>query len=248
MSMPFTNAAEADLRADAKVFRDLSQAHILTAIFLKYFLRDGELTSSEFRACFTDGPNDGGIDAVAIHEDEGPRIALIQSKRVAKIDKNEILDAACKIARTVLDLDGGKAASYSTRVRRAYAIARNSTDNAPLDIMVCTTAEPSQVIRKQVDDAVRNDDLLRDYSVTVAYGDDIESAVEHAEQPKPHVEQGTLMRDTAAGLLEYRLPGQDAPKGVITNILATSINRLYSVHHDDGLFAQNLRTLSRTRR
>ena len=83
---------------------------------------------------------------------------------------------------------------------------------------------------------------LADFNVTVTYGNDIESAIEHVEKPKPHVEQGTLTRDTNAGSLEYRLPGQDEPKGIITNVFATSINELYSARHDDGLFAQNLRT------
>ena len=92
MPTPFVNEAEAELRAEAQVFRDLSPEHLLTAIFLKYVLREGELTSSEFRACFTDGTSDGGIDAIANHEqDDLHRIALVQSKRVAKIDKNDIV-------------------------------------------------------------------------------------------------------------------------------------------------------------
>ena len=241
MSMPFTTNAETELRADAKVFRELSPPHLLTAVFLKYLLREGDLTASEFRSCFTDGPSDGGIDAIATHDDEMTRIALVQSKRVAKLDKNDVLDAACKIARTVSDLDGGRAANYNTRVRRAYATARNSTDNAPLDIMICTTAHPSRAVRKQIDDAIRNDDLLADFNVTVTYGDDVESAIEHVEKPKPHVERGTLLRETDAGLLKYELPGLEEPKGIITSVFATSINELYSAHHDDGLFAQNLR-------
>lgn len=242
MSTPFTVDAEAELRADAKIFRDLSEPHILTALFLKYLLREGELTTSDFRSCFCDGPHDGGIDAIATHDDEVTRIALVQSKRVLRFDKNDVLDAASKIARTVSDLDGGRAANYSSRVRRAYTTARNSTDNAPLDIMICTTAQPSQAVRAQIEDAVRNDDVLADFNVTVTYGDDVESAIEHVEKPKRHVEEGTLRRDPQAGLLEYIQPGQEEPKGIITNVFAESINKLYSARHDDGLFAQNLRT------
>ena len=243
MPSPFLTDAETDLRAEAKIFRDLSPPHMLTAIFLKYLLRGGDLTSSEFRPCFTDGPNDGGLDAIASYEqNDVQRIALIQSKRVQQMDKNDILDAASKIARTVVDLEGGSAAKYSNRVRRAYETARNTADNAPLDIMVCTTAQPSQATRDQVEIALTNDDLLKDYNVSISYGDDVEDAIEHIEQPKPHVEKGTLIRDTAAGALEYRLAGQEEPKGIITSASAISINRLYSAHHADGLFAQNLRT------
>ena len=243
MSSPFYAVAETDLQAEHKIFRDLSPPHLLTAVFLKYLLRGGDLPPSDFGTCFTDGPNDGGLDAIASYEqNDVHRIALIQSKRVQEIDKNDILDAASKIARTVADLEGGSAAKYNNRVRGAYERARNTTDNAPLDIMICTTARPSQATRDQVEVALANDDLLKDYNVTVSYGNDVDDAIEHIEQPKPHVDEGTLLRDTAAGVLEYWLAGQDEPKGIITSVSAVSVNRLYSAHHADGLFAQNLRS------
>lgn len=242
MSNPFFEEAEAELQAENKTFRDLSPAHLLTAVFLKYSVRDGELTANSFRTCFTDGPNDGGLDAIATYEqNDQTRIALIQSKRYQQIDKNDILDAASKIARTVADLEGGSAAKYNSRVRRAYQRARDATDNAPLDIMVCTTAEPSQAKRNQVEVAVDNDEFLKNYNVSVYYGDDVEDAVKHIEEPKPHVEEGSLIRDLSAGVLEYQSTDEDKPKGIIISVSALSINRLYSAHHADGLFAQNLR-------
>ena len=242
MSGPFFEEAETDLRAESKVFRDLSPAHLLTAVFLKYSIRGGDLTASGFRTCFTDGPNDGGLDAIASYDQNDlPRIALIQSKRVQQIDRNDILDAASKIARTVADLEGGSAAKYNHRVRRAYSRARDATDNAPLDLMVCTTAEPSQATRNQVEAAVGNDEFLKEYNVSVYYGDDVEDAIRHIEQPKPHVEEGSLIRDANAGVLEYQPTGQAEPKGIVTSVSALSLNQLYSAHHADGLFAQNLR-------
>ena len=66
MTTIWTEAAEEELKADSKVFKELSSEHLLTAVFIKYFLRDGDLTSSDFRACFTDGSDDGGIDAVSV--------------------------------------------------------------------------------------------------------------------------------------------------------------------------------------
>ena len=48
----WTQAAEEELKADSKVFRELSSEHLLTAVFIKYFLRDGDLTSSDLTRLF----------------------------------------------------------------------------------------------------------------------------------------------------------------------------------------------------
>ena len=243
MPKTWTDTAEEDLQQEASVFDRLSPQHLLTAIFIKYFLRDGELTPSDFRSSFTDGANDGGIDAVSRYEqDEAERIALVQSKRVATIDRDEILDIAHKIATTITDFDEGRGAKYSNRLRRAYETARSSTENAPLDIHICTTAVPTPAAKDTIREALRQNKKLKDYSIYVFYGNDIEDAIENIDQPKENVEEDYVEADSASNTLEYYLPAEDNPKGLIVNVCASSISRLYTLYNDKGLFAQNLRS------
>ena len=242
MPTTWTEAAEEELKADSKLFRELSSEHLLTAVFIKYFLRDGDLTSSDFRACFTDGPNDGGIDAVSVYEqDDLARIALVQSKRVNRIDKDDVLAIVHKITATLSDYSSGGAARYSNKLRAAYEGAIGSTDSAPRDILVCTTATPSNNIKDKISTAIRNDTKLSDYNVEVFFGDEIEDTIESVDQPREHVEEDSVIRDTNSSALKYTLPDQDLPKGMFINVYASSINKLYSKYNDQGLFAQNLR-------
>ena len=242
MPKTWTDSAEDELRSEASVFRKLPPEHLLTAIFMKYFLREGELNHSEFKACFTDGTSDGGIDAIVKYEqDEVDRIALIQSKRVQKIDRNEILDIAHKIARTIADFEEGRSSKYSLRLRRAYENARTSTENAPLDILICTSAAPTASAREKIRESLRDDGYLKDYSINVFYSEDIEEAIETIDLPSEFVDEDYVMRETSSNILEYHQPGAEGSKGCIVNAKASSIGRLFVRYNDKGLFAQNLR-------
>ncbi len=243
MPKTWTENAEDELRAEAKIYRDLKPEHLLTSVFIKYFLRDGELTPSEFKASFTDGKDDGGIDALLKYEqDEIERIALIQSKRVQKIDKDEILDIANKIARTIANFEAGRSSKYKLKLRSAYENARGSTENAPLDILICTTASPTAGAKERIREELRDDGYLGAFNISVFYSEDIEDAIEAIDKPRDSVDEDELKRDTSTDVLEYYLPKSQEPKGYLANVFASSISRLFVLHHDKGLFAQNLRT------
>ena len=238
-------AAEDQLVAEFRGFQNTPPEHMLTAIFLKYFLRDGDLSYSEFKSCFTDGPKDGGIDAITVYEQDGQdRIALIQSKRTKEINKEAVRNAAIKIVRSITDLDNSITTDYSKKVQRAYLVAKKEIDNAPIDVMICTTANPSPAIRDQIHAELSENDSLRSVNTMVFYGDSIEEAIDHIEQPKEYVAEGTLEHDLRSGKLEYSSSNtQDllSPKSVILSISAKSLKDLYIEHQDHGLFAQNLR-------
>ena len=249
MPKTWTEGAEEELRSEASVYRKLPPEHLLTAVFIKYFLREGELNQTDFKACFTDGTGDGGIDAVVkFEQDEVDRIALIQSKRVNKIDRNEILDIAHKIGRTIADFEEGRSSKYSIRLRRAYENARTSTENAPLDILICTSATPTASAREKIRESLRNDNYLKDYSIDVFYSEDIEDAIETIDRPREFVDEDFVERDMSSSMLAYHQPGIKEPKGYIANVRASSIGRLFVLHNDKGLFAQNLRTFVRNKK
>lgn len=249
--MPSTwiETAEQELKLESSVYRKLPPEHLLTAIFVKYFLRDGELTSRDFRSCFTDGSGDGGIDAVAAYEqEESQRVALVQSKRVKKIDPDEILDVAHKVARTVEDIKQGLGAKYSLKLRRAYEYAKDSTDGAPVDIMICTTASPSAAARDKIHQSLSTDEYLKDFSVHVFYKEDLSDRIETFESPKEFVDEDFIERDMSSAILEYTAPGDDQPKGYLLSVRASSVNRLFLLYGEKGLFAQNLRTYIRNKK
>ena len=249
MSSTWLEPAESQMRADAAAFRVLSDAHILTAICLKYLLYDGELSPTDFSERFTDGPNDGGIDAVAIYDQDGfERIALVQSKRTAAISKNDVLEIAHKIVHTLGDFQDGYAARYSNKLRHSYESALTRTDNAPQDILICTTAQPTPSAVAAIRSIVREDPMLADCTVELCFRDDIENAIESVDQPEDFVSEDHLDWDISSGRLEYTMQGEGSPKGLFLNVTASSINRLFSLHGDRGLFAQNLRQFIRNKK
>ena len=235
--------AEEDLRADGDYFKKLSPEHMLTAIFVKYFLRDGELSTSDFRNCFTDGARDGGIDAIDVYEDDAEQhLAVVQSKRTADITKEEVIGIFEKIVRTLSDCENGGSARYNLRLRRAYESALSRTDTtAPRDILVCTTAEPSERVKKEIHDSIRTSDLGEQYGFRLVCRRELEDTITNIEKPKEFVKQDSVQIDLGSSVLEYRMPGEDMAKGMFANVTASSIQRLYSLYNDQGLFAQNLR-------
>ena len=220
----------------------LAIVHKITATLSDYSSGGAARYSNKLRAAY-----EGAIGST----DSAPRDILvcttatpsnnIKDKRVNRIDKDDVLAIVHKITATLSDYSSGGAARYSNKLRAAYEGAIGSTDSAPRDILVCTTATPSNNIKDKIRTAIRNDTTLSDYNVEVFFGDDIEDTIESVDQPKEHVEEDSVIRDTKSLALEYTLPDQERPKGIFINVYASSINNLYSKYNDQGLFAQNLR-------
>ena len=233
--------AENEIRKERN-FEEMPKEHLFTAVFLKYVLWDGDWSAIRFHAAFTDGARDGGIDAVVDYDvDNVQRIAIIQSKRVEQIDRNDIIDAANKIHRTLVDLENGKTSKYSERLRHVLATKKSLTDSGPIDIYICTSAKVSYELKDSVDEGFKIDSNLKDYSIEVLFRENIEVYIKNVEDPKRFVKEGVIKRKENSGTVNYKYSGEEEKKGIIVSVSAQSLNELYERFKDQGLFAQNLR-------
>ena len=98
VTVPETNKLSADL--------------IFGIVSFKYFYNDGRLDKSDFKNSYTDGQNDGGIDLIAVEENDLEKsLILIQSKNIQDINsKDDIKDTFTKMSQTVTDFKNEKIA------------------------------------------------------------------------------------------------------------------------------------------
>ena len=249
MSLKFYSAAERSLKEMFPRFIDMSPAHLLTAIFVKYILNKGELNQSDFDLCFMDRSFDGGIDAIWVYEDDSdiPRIALIQSKHVQRINKNDVIDAVGKISRTLSDLSSGRGKDYHLKLRQRYEQLRSQYDTADFSIIVCTTASPTPKLRDSIDTGLRDLTQLP-YERSIYYGNQIEEAIEEIDEPKQVVEEDALEFSRGDRWIEFGKDINGEPRGLVLNVSAKVLHKMYAEHHNQGLFAQNLRTFIRNKK
>lgn len=245
----FYSAAERELKEAFPRFKNMSPAHLLTAIFVKYILNKGELSLSDFDLCFMDRPSDGGIDAIWVFDDDAdnPRIALIQSKYVQQINKDDVVAAVEKISRTLANLSTARGKPYHLKLRQRYEQLKSQYDQADISIIICTTASPSPKLRDSIHTGLQ-DMIEFPYEVSVYYGNEIEEAIEEIDEPKQEVEEDVFEFSRDDQWIEFGKDSDGNPRGLVLNVSASSLHKMYARHHNRGLFAQNLRTFIRNKK
>ena len=249
MALTSYAAAERELKEISPRFKSMSRSDLLTAVFVKYILNKGELNQSEFDLCFMDRPSDGGIDAIWVYDDDAdnPRIALIQSKCVQQINKEDVVNAVEKISRTLSNLSSGRGKDYHLKLRQRYELLKSQYENADFSIIVCTTASPSPKLRDAIDTGLQDIPQFP-YEVSVYYGNEIEEAIEEIDEPKQEVDEDFLEISRDDHWIQYGKDLDGDPRGLVLNASATSLHKMYAKHHNRGLFAQNLRTFIRNKK
>ena len=110
----------------------LSDDFLHGIVAYKYFYNDGRFDKADFKNSYVDGVNDGGIDLIAVEENDLDKsLVLIQSKNVKDINsKDDIKDIFTKMSQTVSDFNNEKIGNYNDRLRRIY---REKYDDASDD-------------------------------------------------------------------------------------------------------------------
>lgn len=110
-----------ELQNSSKKIKNIPEERLLPLLAYKYiYLTSPEdIRVSDFKRITVDGPNDGGIDAIFAHPEE-PRLVIIQSKYYSKpiSNKDIVIDAFRKLAKTINDLKNHQTASYREDLRK----------------------------------------------------------------------------------------------------------------------------------
>lgn len=234
-----------ELRDENKFFAKLEEHQLLTPLAIKYFCQRGEFSRNDYEAKVVDGAHDGGIDAVVMSDErEVETPVLIQAKHHKNITKDDCIQAARKIVNTCNAFADHRDGGYNKKLRKVVfdTVSDVTSLTESSRIMLVTSAEPSESIKRNIADELGNDGELKKYGPQIFFESDLVEAIREIEEPRYEVAEGTIEFDKDAGKLFYSVPGEDREKKcVIVNVRAQSLNKLEQLYRHDGLYGQNLR-------
>ena len=228
----------ASLKAKYPSFIEQSDYNLFTLLCMKYFFFSDVAFDQDLALTYmTDGPNDGGIDAIFNDPtSEGNDVIIVQSKHYIQtpLSSDQVFGELYKISETIKDLKKNKVAGYNESVVTAY---RNATsqleDNGEIRIYFFTSYQPStKKDRNKILKSITNH--FNDFDdIVLNYKDDIEAQIEQCDNGKLCVEFDKLIIDAKDNYLKY-------DDSIIVNISAKSLQDLQN-RRRNGLLGLNLR-------
>ena len=219
-------------------FKDLSDPLLFTVTCLKNYYFDSPLNdvdSETIKSYLTDGPNDGGIDAIFNDPSSDVNdVIVVQSKYYRNTDATQetVVGELYKIGETLKDLQNNKIEKFNDKLVTAYRKATaQREDEGVIKIVFFTSYEPANKrVRNKLEKTTA---ILKDYDVEYNFGKDIEQQIESCENRKLCVDNDKLIIDNKDNCLRYE-------ESVIVNISALSLQDLQN-RRRNGLLGMNLR-------
>lgn len=201
-----------------------------------FYYRDN-IGTVDLKEGFTDGANDGGIDFIYSDSDT---MYLIQGKSTNKLSNEDIKNLFYKISDTISDFQERKYSNYSKKLKAAYLNAYdNLNDNKNIELVLVTNTILEEDIRHKVQDLAINNEKLNNFTITVYDRGDIDLKKALTYQDSDLIEYDSidllLNKNNKYDQLAY------GENGIIVNIKASSLKKLYDKYEAVGLFSYNLR-------
>ena len=218
---------------------NLTPEHLFAVMCASYFYFDGEMTRTQFENMFTDGQYDGEFDLIFNDElSDTNDLILVQSKSTTEnLSKDGILAALDKMCRSFLKLKSGHYEEFNEKVKRAFINSYDQKSDLANDCFVVFTAyNPTDKIKREIDNAIQGKREFKNYKITIYYGSDIEAQISAILNPKDYIDCGQLEYFKGEGYIML-----ENEQGAVVNISAFDLKRLYSACSTKGLFNKNLR-------
>lgn len=218
----------------------MTDEYLYTLNAVNLFFYKKNIGQMDIQRGFTDGSNDGGIDFIYSDEDT---MYLIQGKSSANLSLDDVKHLFMKMENTIADFENRKHDKYSFALQEAYLNAYDDlTEDKNIALVLFTKTEFDEAASVEIDSFVR--DKLCDYKVSVYTDKDIEEREAALFQDSDLVSEDSIgiypNEEHKRNILFY---GEDEnePDGIIVNIRASSLKKLYAKHAAHGLFSYNLR-------
>ncbi len=230
-----------------KIDITLSDELLFGTICYKYFYNEGRFDVTDFKNSYTDGANDGGIDLIAVNEDDIYKsLVLIQSKNVKNFSsKDEIKDIFTKMAQTVKDFRSDKVGSYNKNLRRIYREKYDDAvedENFSIELVLFINTNKSEEYRDEISLHLKKIEELEDFELSIFYKNEVEQQIKNFENGQRYVREGKVEIYKEHGFIK------NGDNGLLVNISALSVRNLYDKYRDEGLFEQNFRYFVRNKK
>ncbi|MGJ8685658.1 MAG: AIPR family protein [Nonlabens sp.] len=218
----------------------ISDDLIFGTVCYKYFYNDGKFDKTDFKNAFTDGANDGGIDLIAVNENDiSKSLVLMQSKNIQDFNsKDEIKDIFTKMSQTASDFKNEKIGSYNKNLRRIYREKfddANDDSNFSIELVLFLGLNKPDKRKEEILRHLDKIKELEDFEISIFYKNEIEQQIESFEDGQRFVSEGKVDIYKEHGYIK------NGSNGILVDISALSIRKLYDKYRDQGLFEQNFR-------
>jgi hypothetical protein len=179
---------------------------------------------------FVDGSGDGGVDFVLTEEDV---LYLIQGKSSEGQSSESITNAFSKIISTIDRIIKNQTTGLSRRFTESFINSYDSiSDQKRICLVLFTNTSLDRKMRNRIEELSQTEAFLK-YTIVVYDKYDIES--KQLEDNRAEYVDEYRIKLTDSSSLKY----QD--NGLIVNLSANSLKKLYLAKHREGLFSYNLR-------
>lgn len=222
---------------DKKISEDRAFSYVvLEYVFGVEFLDQDDLV--------TDGSNDGGIDFVYYDEDES-KVILCQSKYTGTLSFNDVIAELDKMHSTLQNFRIANTGSYNERLKKVLQNALDrlpdeNTDNIEYNLFTTAPIDVEGAVRK-IDNTQHG---FSSEAVKIFTVDDIEKEIKNSLEALDMVSYEKIKLDKPKNVLEYE---SSKNRGIMCNVLSTSIIQLYNKYAGKGLFDLNIRKYIRNK-
>ena len=225
------------LKEDNPRLNGMPDEHVFSLVCFSHFFNDGKYSMNIYDENFTDGTDDGGIDMV--YADNGNKdFILIQSKNEESLqNKQDVVDALIKMALTVKKFEENNYNHFSDTLKRKFINTKDDLDNSGYNFSLYyfTSAKISRDRLRSIESLISSSDDLSRFNCHIYATEEIENAIKYNLDPPPHVEEAKVKYFKDHNILKH------SEYGVILNVSAQSLKKLYNQHYMNGLFGQNFR-------
>lgn len=210
----------------------LTKEFLFTVQMVDYFYFKNNLGEQDIREDFVDGSSDGGIDFIFNSDDI---MYLVQGKSSDNLSIDDVYNIFVKMDKTVKDFDKGKYHRYSEKLKSAYLNAYDDlSENKNINLVLFTNTRFTVDMKEKIGELIKNEHF-NDYNIEVYGAEEIEFRITSSDFDKEYIDYDSICLLEANNALKY------GDNGIIVNIKASSLKRLYSKHSKNGLFSYNLR-------
>ena len=210
----------------------LNNEFIFTLQMVDYFYYNKNIGEQDIRENFVDGTSDGGIDYIFNNDDT---MYLVQGKSSTNLSYEEIRNVFHKMDTTVNNFEKGKYDTYSDKLKSTFLNAYDDlSESKNITLVLFTNTIFTDELRSKVDE-LKKEDFLSNYTIEIYDAKDIEFKRLTALQDKEFISQDSIELAETRNVLKY------GENGIIVNIKASSLKKLYTKHSKNGLFSYNLR-------
>lgn len=207
----------------------LNDEFLFTIQMVDYFYYNKNIGEQDIRENFVDGTSDGGIDYIFNSDDV---MYLIQGKTNNNLSYDDIKNIFFKMTTTVSDFEKGKYDSYNEKLKSTFLNAYDDlSENKNITLVLFASTTFSEELKFKIEELKKESN----YNIEIYDGADIELKKTISTFEKEYIENDSLILSEARNVLKY------GENGIIVNIKASSLKKLYAKHSRKGLFSYNLR-------